>query len=242
MNGGLFIVTNHQFLSVMTKVNTHGLQGGGNGKYNESITDNNNKLERNVGVSHNNINRYSTMGTEDKKDVSNKNDDTFLEVDDLTLIDNNPSNVDAQKYRLFTRVTRDILHQFHTFSLPKGGKATMIIFHLVQVVTWVYNNEDYNTVIDALSNMGVDDITEHEYYNKHWWKKRTRRGTPSAAVHGDNIAKVRMSLEEDENFKDHMKEDVVLWFETFEKIHVQECTKYQMVFFTTYLLELTNMD
>ena len=50
------------------------------------------------------------MGTEDKKDVLNKNDDTFLEVDDLTFIDNNSSNEDTQKYRLFTRVTRDIFH------------------------------------------------------------------------------------------------------------------------------------
>ena len=54
----------------------------------------------------------------------------------------------------------------------------MIIFHLVQVVTWVYNNEHYNNVIDALSNTGVDDITEHEYYNKHWWNKTKSEDVP----------------------------------------------------------------
>ena len=44
----------------------------------------------------------------------------------------------------------------------------MIIFHLLQIIIWVYNDEDYNMVIDVLSNMEVDDITEYEYYNKCW--------------------------------------------------------------------------
>ena len=51
-----------------------------------------------------------------------------------------------------------------------------------------------------------------------------------------------MPLEEDSHLKDHMKEDVVLWFETFEKIGIQESTSYQIIFFTTYVLEQTNMN
>ena len=95
-------------------------------------------------------------------------DNVFLEIDDVNLEQKNSANEDIKKYRLFTRVTRDIFHQFHTLSLPKGSVATMIIFHLVQLATWVYNNKDYNKVIEVLAMLGVEDIRTHQYYNKPW--------------------------------------------------------------------------
>ena len=109
------------------------------------------------------------------------------------------------KYRIFTRATRDIFHQFHSLSLPKGSVATMKIFHLIQNATWVYNQEDYKEVGDVLASNGVEDIAYHEYFNRSYWNKRIRRGTPPSSIHAQNTLKVKTSLEDDKDFKQFMR-------------------------------------
>lgn len=51
----------------------------------------------------------------------------------------------------------------------------------------------------------MEDTIIHEYHNKCWWNKQIKRGTSPKAVHQDNIAKLRMYLEEDKYFIGHMK-------------------------------------
>ena len=107
---------------------------------------------------------------------------------------------------MFARATQDIFHQFHSLSLPKNHVATMKIFHLVQLSTWIYNEEDYNNVVEVLINKGIEDLSEHQYFNRNYWHTRIRRGTPPPGVHAQNLLKVRISLEGDQNFKLVMKE------------------------------------
>ena len=66
----------------------------------------------------------------------------------------------------------------------------MTIFHLVQKATWVYNEEDFNSVVEVLASKGVENISTHQYFHKAYWNKRIRRGTPPASIHGDNVKKL----------------------------------------------------
>ena len=96
-----------------------------------------------------------------------------MEIDDIDGNQNTIENTSVNNYVMFTRATRDIFHQFHTLSLPKRVPSTMQIFHLVQQATWIYNDEDFNSVVDILATKGVEDITRHQYFNKKYWNKKS---------------------------------------------------------------------
>jgi len=89
-----------------------------------------------------------------------------LEINDSSIIESQIGKSEDHKYCLFTRATRDIFHQFHSLSLPKNHVSTMKIFHLVQLSTWICNEEDYNNVVEVLINKGIEDLSEHQYFNR----------------------------------------------------------------------------
>ena len=128
--------------------------------------------------------------------------------------DNNEKEYDGD--RLHTRKLRDIFHQFHSLPLPRKNLVAPTIFRLIMLATWIKNDEDLEGVIATLAAKGVDDVENHEYYNRSYWNDRIRRATPPAAMHAQNVRAVMQLCIANETLKAHMTEKVVKWFETFE--------------------------
>ena len=118
-------------------------------------------------------------------------------------------------HRLHTRKVRDIFHQFHCLPLPRKNLIAPTIFRLLMLATWIKNDDDLDSVLAVLAAKGVDDIENHEYYNRSYWNERIRRATPPPATHSKNVHAVMLLCLGDDILKGHMTEKVVQWFETF---------------------------
>jgi hypothetical protein len=129
---------------------------------------------------------------------------------------NSESENEHSGNRLHTRKLQDIFHQFHSLPLPQKNLVGPTIFRLLMLATWIKNDEDLDNLVSVLAEKGIEDIDNHEYYNRSYWNERIRRATPPAATHAKNVRAVLMLCLSDETLKVHLTEKVVQWFEIFE--------------------------
>lgn len=160
-----------------------------------------------------------------KKEEESPNKEAGANVFNLTNILETSKNIDEQeqeeqlyqKDRMYTRAICDIFHEFHNLKLPKNCPATIQIFHLVQLATWINNDEDYNAVVDTLLDKGIKDITKHQFFYREYWKRQLQRGTPTLSVHAANIKLIYKQLSNDKNFEKILTTPVREWFHKFQQ-------------------------
>ena len=167
----------------------------------------------------------TTLTEISKKQEKSPNNKACENVLNLTNIQETSHKIDEQeqeeelheKDRMYTRAIRDIFHEFHNLKLPKNCPATIQIFHLVQMATWINNDEDYDAVVETLLDKGVKDITKHQFFNRSYWRKRLRRGTPIPSLHSANIKLIYNQLSNDKNFEKILTPAVKEWFHKFQE-------------------------
>ena len=99
--------------------------------------------------------------------------------------------------------------------MKKNAVATEEIFHLLILATWINNSEDYDLVVEVLVGKGMIDISQHEYFNRAYWRKCIRRSTPQPEIHAFNIRAILNQLISDKKFAQVMTKEVKEWFERF---------------------------
>jgi hypothetical protein len=135
------------------------------------------------------------------------NDGNAMDEDEL---------VDAPR----SRQHEDLWHQFTSTPLAKTCPVQAPILRLLIHATYQFVKEDYDAMeLFLVSKKGVreEDILDHFYYNREFWRQRVRSPTFLADEHANNIKMVHTFVSENEVTKEHCTIELNQYFEAFEK-------------------------
>ena len=86
--------------------------------------------------------------------------------------------------------------------------------------TFVFDNEDFNKLAFVLKKkkkiIDKQDIYDHFYFNKEYWRKRVRMITPDAEIHASNIRQIHEFFISNPEMKQYYNDDVQEYFVNFE--------------------------
>lgn len=118
-----------------------------------------------------------------------------------------------------TRTKSDLWHEFHNLPMKKSCPAKTSTYELLIHASFIFTEEDYDKVTKFLLEKGiaVDELDEHYYFNREWWRRRVRMVTYKADRHAKMIQFVHKFVREDETLKQYYDKDMETYFLQFEQ-------------------------
>lgn len=148
-------------------------------------------------------------------------DDFVRNFDENAIQENGEEVGDADKNdeSIRSRQLEDCWHQFDAIPLTQKCEIRGPVLRLCMHGTFQFVEEDYAPMVKYLTTTkGIrnDDILDHFYFNREFWRKRVRMPTYSPDLHYSNIRKIHDWVRTNEYAKKYYSSDLRKWFEGFE--------------------------
>lgn len=137
---------------------------------------------------------------------------------DVSTVDDDER--ESKKEGPYCRTKEDIFHKFKDLPLSKCCTIISIVQCLLIHATFIFNENDFEELAQVLvEKFGFttkNELYNHFFFNKEYWRERVRMVTPPAEQHASNIRKIKMFFEDNEIMNEYYDKDVEDYFSKFE--------------------------